>query len=458
MTGTSAGRDGRGRDRTRRQVLASSLGAAGLVGLAGCTGDGDDGSDGGTPTPTSGHTNLPVGETVTIGLAIPETGVYSSEGEQLRQGYEAAQFNLNDGRGWADTDQFEDLGGDGILGAEVELAVRNTDSGREGARDAADSLIEDDGAVMVSGGASTGEALALQEAATEHGVVHMIGFAPGNSISGVNCSQYGFQEMYPPKLAAQALAPYLAEELGGDTTFGQVYPRSDVGEDFQLTLQQELSNTAGWVRNHEESTRVGTQNFEDPIGAVLDTDPDVIILNYYGNDGARALRQADEVIDEEDDVDVVVPLYNRPMAESAGGAIEDVIGTVTWDPGVDSRLSSQFDSWWIGEFGQRSDVSDSPSDLSHLAYSQLFQYAAAVNRAGSFEPPAVIDALEGHTYDHGMGEQEMRGCDHLAQRPVPIVRGLPASEQFEGVYYEVESVVEDVGFPCDEPPALDCDI
>ena len=99
--------------------------------------------------------------------------------------------------------------------------------------------------------------------------------------------------------------------------------------------------------------------------------------------------------------------------------------------------------------------------MAHLAYAQTLQYAAAVERAGTFYPPEVIRQLEGFEYDNiGMGAESMRGCDHQAQRDVPVVRGLPESEQAEGQYFEIINVTsrDELGYACDAGPAAECEL
>lgn len=439
---------------SRREVLAAA-GVSGVAGLAGCLPD--DGSSATTPTESSQFANYPVeDDTVTIGVSIPQTGVYQGEGDQLLAGYELAAQNINEGRGFVDNEHFEALAGSGgVLGKTLSIEVADTNSQAEGATESAQSLIDDEGAIVLTGGASSGEAIAHQSVARDRGVVHMIGFAPGNSISGADCALTGFQEMFNANVAATALQSVLVGEYGEDATFAQVSPNSNVGETFSTSMRSALTG-AGWQEATAETTRVGTENFEPEIESATAEEPDVLVLNYYGLDGSYALSQAAEITDGTAVQDVVVPLYNRPMARSAGAAMANVLGTIHWESGIREQYSRMFTQAWTRAYSANERRATVPSGLAHLAYCQLFQYAAAVERAGSFEAPAVVDALEGYTYDVGMGSEELRECDHTASRPVPIVRGLPEDQRYFGKYYEIEQIVTDAGFSCDEAPATDC--
>jgi ABC-type branched-subunit amino acid transport system substrate-binding protein len=156
-----------------------------------------------------------------------------------------------------------------------------------------------------------------------------------------------------------------------------------------------------------------------------------------------------------EEMDIVVPLYNRPMAEAAGDAISGVFGTVAWDSAIDNTPSNEFTQVFQEEYDRI------PSGPAQLAYAQTLQYAAAVERAGSFYPPDVIKELEDYSYSNiGMGEETMRKCDHQAQRAVPVVRGLPADQIETGNYFEIVNTTEasQVTYGCDTGPAAQCEL
>ena len=182
---------------------------------------------------------------------------------------------------------------------------------------------------------------------------------------------------------------------------------------------------------------------------------DVLFLNHYGLDGANSLNQAvDAGIDQ--DMEIVMPLYNRPMAEAASSAIEGIYGTIAWDSQIDNEPSNQFTEVFGEEYDGRV-----PSGPAQLAYSGTLQYAAAVERAGTFYPPEVIRQLEGFEYDNiGMGEETMRACDHQSQRAIPVVQGRPESEQGDGQFFNIVNVTDrsQVGYACDEGPAAECEL
>jgi len=435
---------------SRRQLLktAGTASAAGLAGLAGCGGDG--GGGGGSEYPALG--NFPVeGDEVVFGFNVPTSGPYSSEGQDELRAYNLAKKHLNNGGGWIDS--FPDLSGDGVLGKTVTSVEGDTATDADTARQSAQRMINRDSAVMISGGSSSAVAIAVQGLCQEEHVMFMACLTHSNDTTGKDCVRYGFREMFNAYMTGQALAPVLESEYGSDNKFYQLYADYSWGQTVQESMNQFLTDI-GWEQIDSVPTPLGTSDFSSYLSEAANSDADVLLLDHYGLDGANSVSQAvDAGMDE--DMEIVVPLYNRPMAQAAGGAIEGVFGTIAWDSQIDNEPSNSFTQAFQDEYDRV------PSGPAQLAYASTLQYAAAVERAGTFYPPEVIRQLEGYEYDNiGMGDELMRACDHQAQRDIPVARGLPESEQSSGNFIEVVELTarDDVGYGCDSGPAAECEL
>jgi len=472
-TGSTAGHS-----RTRRDVLGT-VGATGALVLAGCTGDdsggdgngGDDnGEDGGNGTDDGGTRNGTGEDTVSIGLSLSLSGARNNEGEQMRQGYELAASQINAGTGAAVVEPFTDISEDGgVLGRQIELVVEDSESTGDGARASAQTLTDQD-VVVFTGGASAEEGISHQQVAAETETLYMGGFTPTAAVSGEHCTRYAFNEMYNATMAADSLAPIVAREMGIDdeVNFAQLYPDNRFGEEFSTEIRTRFESVSdSWFHQVRTSTREGERSYEVTIEEVLSTDPDLVILNYYGLTAANAIRDFVEVDDQ--GTQVVVPVFNRQFARTAGSAIEGVIGTVHWPPEPPGQqgwgsidISHPFRDTFLANW----DVNGSnvPSPVAHLAYVQLCQYAAAAERAGTFDTDAIIAELEDHTYAYGMGDQTLRTCDHQAMRTVPVVVGLPEADHRPGSFFQLSKLQASLGlggsepYTCDESPAAGCDM
>lgn len=438
--------DERSATRSRRAVLGS-LGAGGAIAVAGCLGDDEE------ETPEGETTEQDV-DGVQFGISVPESGIWANEGEQLRRGYELAAQHINAGNGAIVDGPWDSLTDGGVLGEDITLVVEDTQSDQEGARESATALA-DEGVEMIAGGASGPEGIAHQRVATEQELVYMSGYTPSGAVSGRECSAFGFNELYTPQLLVPAVASVLAAEFGADANvnFTQLYPDTDDGEELFRTVQAAFEGIGdGWIQQPAESTRSGTRTFTSQVETIVERSPDMVVLDYYGFEAQRALEELRNQAGE--DIAVVVPVFNWTFAQNAGSDLAGVYGAVHWSPTREDSFSQRLVETW----SDLDTATDVPSPTAHLAYVQLCQYAAAVQRADTFDAPAVVDELEEYTYDLGAGQQRLRPCDHQSVRNVLVAQGLPAAEQSSDRYYEVVEQFDGDPYSCDDPPASNCAI
>ncbi|WP_178915949.1 substrate-binding protein [Natronomonas gomsonensis] len=443
--------------RLDRRTVLKGAGAAGIAGLAGClesgNGDGNGNGNGDSEYPSLG--NYPIeGDTATLGFNVPQTGPYQEEGADELRAYELAADHLNNGGGWVDL--WDDLSGDGVNGYEIDYVTGDTATDADTARESGSRMISRDDVIMFSGGSSSATAIAQQELAQQENVQFMCCLTHSNDTTGKDCVRYSFREMFNAYMTGQALAPIVTEEFGDDLEFYQLYADYTWGQTQQASMRQ-FFEEAGWTEVDSVPTPLGTDDYSTYLQDARDSGADVLFLNHYGLDGSNSVSQAvDQGIDE--DMEIVVPLYNVPMAAGAGGSIEGVFGTDGWDANLDNEATRVFAEAFREEYDK------TPSSPARLAYSATMLYAAAVERAGTFYPPEVIRELEGYEWDNGgIGEEVMRECDHQTMRDILVVRGLSAEEQDPdaGRYWEVveqSSYPDDVGYDCDSGPAAECEL
>jgi ABC-type branched-subunit amino acid transport system substrate-binding protein len=431
----------------RRDVLKAA-GAAGIAGLAGCTGGGGGGSE----FPALG--NYPIeGDEVVFGFNVPQSGSYSQEGQDELRGYRLAKQHLNNGGGWVD--EWDDLSGNGVLDFTVASVNGDTATDPDTARQSASRMISRDNAIMVTGGSSSSVAIAVQELCQEEKVQFQACLTHSNDTTGSACVRYSTREMFNAYMTGQALAPVLAEEYGEDLNFYQLYADYTWGSTVQSSMNQFLTDVGGWSQVESVPTPLGTSDYSSYLSDVPRDETDVLLLVHYGLDAANSLPQAlDAGLDE--DMEIVVPLYNRLMAQAASDSIEGIFGTADWNWKLDEEFTQSFVESFQNEFDQP------PSYAARLAYTQTLQYAAAVERAGTFYPPEVIRELEDYTFSNaGLGEENLRACDHQAFRDVLVVQGKAPSEresEFDLLNVVNQTARDDIGYACDAGPAAECEL
>jgi len=133
--------------------------------------------------------------------------------------------------------------------------------------------------------------------------------------------------------------------------------------------------------------------------------------------------------------EVVVPLYSRLMAQGAGEAVKGIFGTTNWHWSLQDEGSKAF----VKSFGQ--EYGFPPSQAAQTCYVQTLLYADAAQRAGTFNPCGIGEALQGFEFDGtGNGPTLYRAADHQCFKKVLVVKGNenPTSQ------FDLLEVVEEV--------------
>ncbi len=384
-----------------------------------------------TASSAAAFTNEPTGSTVTLGFNVPQTGPYADEGADELRAYELAVEHLNGGGdgGMMNTFSSKALQGNGILGKKVEYVTGDTQTKSDAARASAKSMIEKDGAVMITGGSSSGVAIAVQGLCQEAGVIFMAGLTHSNDTTGKDKKANGFRHFFNGYMSGAALAPVLKNLYGTDRT------AYHLTADYTWGWTQEESIAAatealGWQTVNKVRTPLAATDFSSYIAPVLNSGADVLVLNHYGGNMVNSLTNAvqfglrDKVVNGKN-FEIVVPLYSRLMAKGAGENVKGIHGSTNWHWTLQDEGSKAF----VKSFGTK--YGFPPSQAAHTCYVQTLLYADAVERAGSFNPCAVVEALEGYEFDGlGNGPTLYRAEDHQCFKDVLVVRGKenPTSE------------------------------
>ncbi|MDZ7709893.1 MAG: substrate-binding protein [Roseovarius sp.] len=428
---------------TRRGVLKTSAGAGAGLALPMIF----------TASSAAAYTNEPTGGTVTLGFNVPQTGPYADEGndELLAQQLAVEHLNGEGDGGCLNTFTSKALKGNGILGKKVEFVTGDTQTKSDAARASAKSMIEKDGAIMINGGSSSGVAVAVQGLCQDAGVIFMAGLTHSNDTTGKDRKANGFRHFFNAYMSAAALAPVLAKEFGEDR---RAY---HLTADYTWGWTQEESIKAsteamGWETVNAVKTPLASTDFSSYIAPVLNSGADVLVLNHYGGNMVNSLTNAvqfgllDKMVNGKD-FKIVVPLYSELMAAGAGENIKGVLGSMNYNWQLDNEGSKAF----VKSFGEK--YGKPPSNSAQTCYAQVLLYADACERAGTFNPCGVAEALEGFEFDGlGNGPTLYRADDHQCFKDVLVVRGAQnPTSQYDTLEIVEKTPVEQVTYPPNHP-------
>jgi len=380
----------------------------------------------------AGFTNAPTGDTVTLGFNVPQSGPYADEGADELRAYELAVEHLNGtgaDNGMLETFSSKALEGNGILGKKVEYVTGDTQTKSDAARASARSMIEKDGAIMITGGSSSGVAVAVQALCQEAGVIFMAGLTHSNDTTGKDKKANGFRHFFNSYMTGAALAPVLANNYGTDRKAYHLTADYNWGYTTEEAVRTS-TEAMGWETVGTVLTPLTQTDFSSYIAPVLQSDADVLVLNHYGGNMVNSLTNAVQFGLRErqangKNFEIVVPLYSRLMAKGAGANVKGIFGSTNWHWSLQDEGSKAF----VRSFGTK--YGFPPSQAAHTCYVQALLYADAVQRAGSFNPCAVGEALKDFEFDGmGNGPTLYRGEDHQCFKDVLVVKGKenPTSE------------------------------
>lgn len=358
-------------------------------------------------------------ETLKIGLNYPQTGRYSDQGLQQRLAAFLAVEEINNAGG--------------ILGRQIELVIRNSAGEPDkGARNTAE-LIDRHDAQMVFGGVSSAVAIASGNAARERDRIYFGTLTYSNATTGSAGHRHMFREPYNAWMTAKALSKYLNAQHAGEEYF---YITSDYTWGWSVEKSvRKFTNTEDSGMHQGVTTpfpRALITDFRKALEAAEQSNAKVLMMVLFGDDMVRALKVAHDM-GLTRKMQVVVPNLTLGMARQVGPTImEGVVGAAPWVWTVPYKYDYPRGKQFVEAFSQRYDMRPSTSAAS--AYSILYQYKDAVERAGTTETGAVIKALEGHTYSFLKDTQEWRAFDHQNVQTVYVVRINPRDKVVAAPY------------------------
>ena len=377
-----------------------------------------------TASSAAAYTNEPTGGSVTLGFNVPQTGPYAEEGLDELRAQELAVEHLNglgDG-GMMNTFSSKALKGNGILGKKVEFVTGDTQTKSDAARASAKSMIEKDGAIMVNGGSSSGVAIAVQGLCQDAGIIFMAGLTHSNDTTGKDKKANGYRHIFNGYMSGAALAPVLSSAYGSDRNAYHLTADYTWGWTQQESIAA-ATEAMGWNTVNNVLTPLASTDFSSYITPVLNSGADVLVLNHYGGNMVNSLTNAiqfglrDKVVNGKQ-FEIVVPLYSELMAAGAGKNVEGVIGSMNWN----WQLTDEGTKAFVKSFGEK--YGRPPSNSAHTCYVQTILYADACERAGTFNPCGVAEALEGFEFDGmGNGPTLYRSDDHQCFKDVLVMKG-----------------------------------
>lgn len=365
-------------------------------------------------------------EVLKIGLNYPQSGRYEYLGLQQRMGAFLAVDEINEAGG--------------IMGRPVELVIRNTRLDPKRGVANVEEMIDDHDVQMLFGGVSSAVAIASGKAAKKRDRIYFGTLTYANATTGSAGHSHMFRESYNAWMTASAIGQYLAEHYTDKRYF---YITADyswgysVEESMRAKTGTEDTDRHPVTRTPFPNAR--TRDFQAALEQAEASGADVLVLVLGGGDMVRAVNIAHDM-DLKDKMQIVWPNTSLGTALQLGPSLmEGIIGAAPWFWNLpyekEYEQGIEFVEAFSSAYGMR------PSSAAASAYSIVYQYKDAVERAGTTNTADVIKALEGHRYSLLKDEQQWRDFDHQNVQSVYVVRMKPRAEvladEYNSDFYEI---------------------
>jgi len=322
----------------------------------------------------------PPESTIRIGVIGPFTGPYSRTGEEMKRGSILAVEEVN-AKG-------------GIMGMKVELFFEDSESKPEVGVSAFEKLVTRDRIHVLAGCYHSSVTLAVMDRAAEHKIPFINALSLSEEIAKkIRSDPEKYKYVFHVELNSTGMA--LSErafiqdivEAGIFTpktkTISIICEDTDYGRSAASAFKERMEEI-GWTVVSEDYWSLGTTDFSSIITKIETLNPDVIYSAGGGTDAARLVSQLHDLGVKKLIVGESFTLFPEffDMVGEKGIGLIDFIQTPEATP-----VGKNFTQRYIEKFDQY------PTYTAGAQYDCVMIALRAIERAGSLDPDAIVEAL-----------------------------------------------------------------
>lgn len=318
-------------------------------------------------------------ETIKLGLMPPLTGLVGIYGSEIVHAAQVACQEVNENGG--------------VLGRPLELVIEDDGSLPESAVAAANKLVHEHQCKAMIGNLLSNSRIAVAYNVAERHKIPLLNFS---FYEGSILSRYFFHFAALPNQQIDKMIPYVAKRFGSRIFFaGNNYewPRGSIHAG-KLALEQAGGEVVG-----EEYTPIGVdvETIDNLLAQVEAAKPDVFVPYFAGADQINLLTRFTER-GMKKKMAVVMGHYDEMMASQLLSEVRDGFYSInTYFMTIDSDENRDY----LQRLAKLPDVdgiwpkgNGILTNFGEGAYVCVKAFAAAVNKAGSIETAALLDALK----------------------------------------------------------------
>jgi branched-chain amino acid transport system substrate-binding protein len=337
---------------------------------------------------------------VKIGDLGSKVGVFEGYGKYQTMGIQMAVEELN-AKG-------------GVLGHKIEIVSEDDETKPAPAVRKAEKLILQDDVKLLVGAVSSGSTMAVMDVTKKHKTIHWNSVSCAEFMRTTKFHKYYFSNQPDSRMQANGLAKYILDSMGKkvyifytDYAMGQ----SD-GRQFKTAFEKlggEVVGVAG--------APLDTKDFSPWFGAINQAGADVLFLAFAGTDSLRLMTQLHSfgMTKKYKLAGIDCFLLQQDLAaiaEPMEGFVQlNHFSAYNPDPAMQA-----FNTKFKKKFGH-------DANIAAGSYDAVLFWAAAVEKAKSFDSDKVAEAHEGMCLDNThIGKQCIRKEDHQVVMDMHLYR------------------------------------
>ena len=353
--------------------------------------------------PMEGHS----GE-ISIGAVHPITGRLGLENPPLGQGFELAVSEINNSQ---------------RNNIKIKLIVEDGQSSVEGAVEAFNKLIHQDGVSAILGPATSMQAQTVFPIAQENGVVAISPTSAARGLSAIGDS------IFRIALTTDVLIPSgvrITQEKLGYKKVATIYDESDLfSTDSEAVVKEALAVNGVEVLT-TETFQTGETDFSAQLTRIKDLNPDAIFISATVIETPEILIQGRQLGIPADVPFLIMFTLSSGQIQPAGTAAEGAIAFTTWISTADTPGNRAFVQNYQSAYGIEPDV------WAAQSYATVYILAEAIAAAQSADSNAIRDALANITdFDTILGKFSFNAVGDAVYDPIVLIVKDGQFEVFE---------------------------
>ena len=334
---------------------------------------------------------------ISIGLVYPATGRLASVGMEMRNGFELALEEINKSQ---------------LGNTKIKFITEDDRSTVEGAVEAYNKLIGQDGVSIILGPASSSATEATFPIAQHSGVVAISATAAARGLSAIG--DFVFRTILTTDVLITSGIKTTQARLAYQKV-GIIYDETDLFSADGAAVMRESLTANGVEILTTETFQSGDTDFSEQLTRIKDSNPDAIFVSALPPDKPEILIQARQ-LGIPDSVPFIINTLTAADVQAAGGAAEGTIAFTSWVNTVDTPGNQVFIQNYRTKYGIE------PNIWAAQSYASVYILAKAIADAQSADPNAIRDALANITdFDTILGKFSFNSVGDAIYDPIILI-------------------------------------